>query len=308
MYQRQLVDSFTTWAQLVSDAFVPLQSEPVRSGRFSASLDVNMLGQIGIMKVHTQPHAVLRTAELAAAGDGRYFKVSLQLDGHGLLIQDGREVVLAPGELAIYDTQRPYTLSFDKQATTLVVLIPHEKFRLTGSQVNQITAMRLDSQHPLTGTVTPLLQHLGSHLESWDRHGGATLARNVADLLATALGGALGAGLEVDRRQAQRARIIQFLRHHLADPALNPRSIAEAHFMSVRSLHALFADHGESVAAMLRRLRMDAAAELLLDPTLAGVSIQAIATRVGMPDSAGFARAFGAHHHLSPSRYRQAAA
>ncbi|MCW4463910.1 helix-turn-helix domain-containing protein [Glutamicibacter sp. MNS18] len=308
MYHIQHVDSFTAWSKLVSTAFVPLHSEPVRSGHFSASLGINMLGDIGLMKVNAKPHAVVRTDGLAAAGDGRYFKVSLQMHGHGLLVQDGREVVLAPGELAIYDTQRPYTLSFDKDATILVVMIPHDKFRLSHEQVNQITAMRLDSGHPLTGTVTPMLQHLGANLELWDEHGGAALARNATDLLATVLGGALGTATGMNHREGQRERILDYLEAHLADPALNPRSVAQAHFISVRSLHALFADQPESVAAIIRRRRLETAADLLRDPLLAGVPIQLIGTRVGMPDGASFTRAFSGHFGLSPSRYRSVAA
>lgn len=308
MYQIQHVDSFTAWSHLVSNAFVPLQSEPVATGRFSASLGINMLGDIGLMKVHARPHAVLRTDGLAAAGDGRYFKVSLQMNGHGLLVQDGREVLLAPGELAIYDTQRPYTLSFDQDATTLVVMIPHEKFRLSQEQVSQITAMRLDSAHPLTGTVTPLLHHLGTNLQQWDEHGGAMLARNAADLLATVLGGTLGAVTGGDQRAVQRERILDYLASQLSDPTLNPRSVAQAHFMSVRSLHALFADQPESVAAVIRRLRLEAAAGLLHDPLMAGLPIQSVGIRVGLPDGASFARAFSGHFGLSPSRYRSAVA
>jgi len=305
MYQLQHVDSFTAWSQLVSNAFVPLQSEPVRQGRFSASMGANMLGDIGLMRISAKPHAVVRTDGLAAAGDGRYFKVSLQMSGHGLLVQDGREVVLAPGELAIYDTQRPYSLAFDREATTLVVMVPHAQFRLSREQVNQITAVRLDRHHPLAGTVTPLLEHLGNHLEQWDAHGGAALARNAADLLATALGGALAPSVTADTRQAQLARIRDYMRRQLADPALTPRSIAQAHFISVRTLHSLFADQPQGVAAMLRQWRMEEAASLLGDPVMAQVAIQVIGNRVGIPDSASFARAFSAHFGISPTKFRQ---
>lgn len=305
MYQFQHVDSHTAWSDLVSQSFVPLRSEAVSSGRFRASLATNMLGGIGMMRISAKPHAVQRTEPLAAAGDGKYFKVSLQLTGHGLLVQDGRQVLLAPGELAIYDTQRPYSLAFEREATTMVVMIPHEQFRLPQEQVHQITAVKLDGRHPLAGTVTPLLHHLGEHLDQWDEHGGAPLARNASDLLATALGGVLTPASPAGGKQRQRQRIQEYIRTRLADPALCPGSIAAAHYLSVRSLHALFAAEPRPVGALIRHQRMELAAELLTDPMLAQVPIQAIGARVGLPDAAGFARAFAAHHGVSPSRYRQ---
>src|SRR5690606_2452214 len=151
-----------------------------------------MPGAIALMRVQAQPPGVQPTETLTPSGDGDFYKVSYQLDGYGLLIQDGRETLLAPGDLAIYDTQRPYTLAFEKPASVMVALIPHDQFRLSQQQVSQLTAVSLKQTHPLSGTVAPLLRHLGSNLPAWDEFGGYQLARNTVDLLATALDGAMG--------------------------------------------------------------------------------------------------------------------
>ncbi|MDR4531951.1 helix-turn-helix domain-containing protein [Glutamicibacter sp. PS] len=305
MYQTQQVDSFAAWSRLISQAFVPLESEQVASGHFSASLAVNMLDDIGLMRIASKPHAVLRTDALAAAGDGAYFKVSLQVTGHGMLIQDGREVTLAPGELAIYDTQRPYSLVFDAPAKVMVVMIPQDSFRLTRAEVAQITATKLDAAHPLTGTVAPLLSHLGEHLPHWDNYGGAALAHNAVDLLGTAMSAILGSSVQGNARERQRRGILQYIERHLADPRLNAHFVAEANFISVRTLHALFADQPRTVAAHIAALRMQRAAELLTDPLLATVSVQSIGARVGFTDASGFSRAFTRAHRISPTAYRR---
>lgn len=200
MYQLQHVDSFTAWSRLISDAFVRLQSEQVSGGHFTATLGATMLGDIGLMRIQAKPHAVQRTENLTSSGDGDFYKVSYQLDGYGLLIQDGRETLLAPGDLAIYDTQRPYTLAFEKPASVMVALIPHDQFRLSQQQVSQLTAVSLKQTHPLSGTVAPLLRHLGSNLPAWDEFGGYQLARNTVDLLATALDGAMGGECHADAK------------------------------------------------------------------------------------------------------------
>ena len=70
--------------------------------------------------------SVHRTPALIAQSGQRYFKLNLQLEGTGLLIQDNREAVLRPGDLAIYDTNRPYTLAFEEQARVMVVMFPRD--------------------------------------------------------------------------------------------------------------------------------------------------------------------------------------
>jgi len=306
VYQVQHVDSFTAWSRIISDAFVQLRSEQISTGHFTASLAVNMLGDIGLMRIHARPHAVQRTVDLTNTGDGEFYKVSYQLEGHGLLIQDGRETVLAPGDLAIYDTQRPYTLEFEKPATVVVALIPHHEFRLSNHQVGQVTALSLEASHPLSGTVAPLLRHLGSNLSQWDEFGGYPLARNTIDLLATALGGVLGNGNATDSRDFLREKIAHYIADHLDEATLGPAQIADAHFISVRSLHALFENQPHSVAALIRNQRMSEASRLLRDPMMAECSVQAIGARVGVCDAAGFSRMFSKHFGSSPGKYRLA--
>lgn len=304
MYQIQHVDSFTAWSRLISDAFVQLRGEQVTGGHFTASLGVNMLGDIGLMRIHARPHAVRRTVDLTNSGDGEFYKVSYQLDGYGLLVQDGRETVLAPGDLAIYDTQRPYTLAFEKPATVVVALIPHGQFKLSTQQVGQVTALALKNNHPLSGTVAPLMNHLGANLAQWDEYGGYPLARNTVDLLATALGGVLGIDTVADTKAQRREKITSYIDEHLNDADLGPAQIAAAHFISIRGLHALFEHQPHSVAALIRHRRLTEASRLPRDPPLLAQSVQAIGARVGIADAAGFSRMFSREFGRTPGKYR----
>lgn len=81
---------------------------------FRGSLRSLQPGTTVLTEINSDPHTVQRTEELIHGGDNAFFKISFQTSGQGLLIRDGREVVLKPGTLAIYDTSRPYTLTFDR--------------------------------------------------------------------------------------------------------------------------------------------------------------------------------------------------
>ncbi|PJI53390.1 hypothetical protein CTI14_29150, partial [Methylobacterium radiotolerans] len=94
--------------------------------------------EVHVNDIRATSHVVERTTELIARGDRSYFKVSLMLAGTGLLIQDDREAVLQPGDLAVYDTDRPYSLVFDQDFRTMVVMFPKHLISLPADMIGQL--------------------------------------------------------------------------------------------------------------------------------------------------------------------------
>ncbi len=88
--------------------------------------------------------------------------------------------------------------------------------------------------------------------------------------------------------------------------ALDPARIADAHGISVRHVHRLFHESGDTVAAAIRRERLDRCRADLEDPHQRARSITEIALRWGFNDSAHFSRAFRARFGVSPRAVRQA--
>ncbi|MFF8999752.1 helix-turn-helix domain-containing protein [Streptomyces achromogenes] len=109
------------------------------------------------------------------------------------------------------------------------------------------------------------------------------------------------------RRQAMLARVNAFIDHNLGDPDLGPAEIAAHHHTSVRSLHALFRQQGESVAASIRRRRLERCRTGLTDPRMRLRPISAIAARWGFLRPADFSRAFRVAYGVTPRELRQTA-
>lgn len=306
MYQTQHVHSFREWKSLVSNAFVPLHSEPVRAGAFAGSISGNQFGSVGVMEVEASAHAVRRTEGLVAAGDQPHFKLNLQISGHGILLQDGRETLLRPGELAIYDTQRPYTLMFEEEFKTLVLMFPQQRLGLPAAQIREMTATSIGVEHPLGRAITPFLGQLAGLLPQLQMPVGQRLAANAVDLLSTLLASELHDHDEqaLDGRNRQIKSIEAYIDEHLADSELSPGAIADVHYISVRSLHKIFAESDHSVSELIRIRRLEQCRRDLIDPFQRQVPVGAVGARWGLPDAAHFSRVFRAAYGSSPSAFR----
>ena len=124
------------------------------------------LDRVAIVEVSSTSHEVHRTPALIAQSNQRYFKLNLQLQGTGLLIQDNREALLCPGDLSIYDTSRPYTLAFEGDARLMVVMFPWDALSLPPDCVAQLSAVRMASDGGLGAIVGPFIAHLAENLDA----------------------------------------------------------------------------------------------------------------------------------------------
>lgn len=291
----------------VSESFVPLQVSSVGADRFRGVIRGASVDEVHVNDVRATSHVVERTPELIARGDRSYFKVSLMLAGTGLLIQDDREAVLRTGDLAVYDTDRPYSLVFDDDFRTMVVMFPKHLISLPPDMIGQLTAVRISGQEGLGSLVVPYLTQLAGNLDQLAGTTGARLAHSALDLVTTVFTRELGLDeSSADPHRALVQRIRGYIDRNLASTDLGPASIAAAHFISTRHLHGLFQEQGMTVSTWIRTRRLEQCRRDLLDPMLADRPVAAIAARWGFVDAAHFSRAFKAAFSVSPSEYRSA--
>ncbi|MEJ1090920.1 helix-turn-helix domain-containing protein [Microbacterium istanbulense] len=294
-----------TFRAAVSDSFVPLQVSSSGADRFRSVIRGAAVDEVHVTDLRATPHVVERTPELIARGDRPYFKLSLMLAGTGLLVQDGREAVIAPGDLAVYDTDRPYSLVFDEDFRTMVVMFPKHLLSLPPDLVGQLTAVRISGQDGLGSVVVPYLSQLATNLDQLAGLTGARLAHSALDLVTTVFTRELGLDeISADPHRALMQRIRAHIDRHLASTELSPATIAAAHYISTRHLHGLFQEQGTTVSTWIRTRRLEQCRRDLLDPMLADRPVAAIAARWGFVDAAHFSRAFKAAYGVSPSDYR----
>ena len=299
---------FSAFRTTVSESFVPLQVTSDRPDPFWGRIRSNQADEIHVSELSASEHVVERTPELIARADRHYFKLSMMLSGTGLLVQEGREAVLRPGDLAVYDTHRPYSLAFDNDFRIMVVMFPKHLIGLPPELVSQLTAVRFDGRSGLAGMIVPFLGQMVGNLDQLSGATGARLAHSGLDLVTTLFAHELGAAEDLgDPHRALMQRIRSYIETNLGSPDLGPAQIAAVHFISTRHLQILFHEEGTTVSSWIRSRRLERCRRDLLDPLCAGRPVASIATRWGFVDAAHFSRVFKATYGVPPSDVRAAA-
>lgn len=301
------VHDFTAWRKLVSNSFVPLEVTSDDAGAFRGRMKSRAVGEILITEISASSHQVHRTPSLIAQNDKKYIKMSLQMSGSGLLLQDGRQAVLGAGDIAIYDTSRPYTLEFHGDFRSLVVMFPHSHIDLPTDALARLTATRIVGDEGIARLVGPFLIHLARNMDRLVGHSGVRLVHNAIDLVTTVLYSQLDS-TDHDASNSHRASLLRevhaYIDTHLSDPELSPRDIAAATFISTRHLHGIFKEQGVTVSAWIRSRRLEHCRRDLTDPLLDSKPVSAIAARWGFTDASHFSRLFRATFGEAPTRFR----
>ncbi|MDX2376347.1 helix-turn-helix domain-containing protein [Microbacterium sp. LRZ72] len=298
--------SLGEWREVAGNRFVPLQL--AADGFFEGSIRWRYIDQTCITQIAASAHRVLRTESLISASDPKHYKLSLQLEGSGIVAQDGRETVLRPGDIALYDTSRPYTLEFTSDVRCLVMAFPQAVFDVPSTLIRRITAIRLPGDVGIGALISPFMRHLGENLDSLSGVAGVRILRSVLDLL-TALVYAQLSEEDDHWGESRRVEMRAFKLHidaHLSDPGLNAGMIARTHFISVRYLQYLFREEGLTVSGYIRARRLQHCETDLSDPAQASLSVSEIAQRWGFPDASHFSKIFKAHFGQAPRAFRDA--
>ncbi len=297
---------FDQFHDAVSAAFVPLQVATTSAAPFVGELATAPLGVMLLACVSGSPITVTRTPRMIRAADSGYLKVGVQTHGACILTQDGREAALTPGDIAVYDTTRPYELLFAHDYQMLVLMLTRQLLSTRPHTLIDVTARRI-SGHTGMGTVlSPFLTLLARQSLVGDLQPSMEVCDAVVDLVSATCRSAADSADTVPplAQQALLLRVQTFIEERLGDPSLDPATVAAAHHMSVRYLQKLFQAEGTTVSAWIRRRRLERCLRDLRDERLRAIPAAAIGARLGYTEPANFARAFRREFGSPPSTFR----
>lgn len=300
-------DQGEAWRNRLSSAFSELTPEPLQATEPAGSVSGSRLGEILVFEVSGSPQIVRRSTSAVRGAPSDLLKVCVQVRGRATVVQDGREVVLDPGQLALYDTGRPYALRLEHDWTSAVMVFPRDALGLPRGATTRAMERPYSAKH---GPGAVLAEFVSTAVNQLDHLFGSSATR-LGDAGLSLLAGTLSEHATTSSAEVPdtlRAQVMAYVQQHLADPRLSRSTVAAAHGMSPRTLNRLFQTEPHTVTDYIRHLRLEAVRRDLRDPLLGNRSVAAVAARWCFVDAAHFSRVFRAEYGYSPSEIRDQSA
>ncbi len=291
------------WREVICAAYVELDAEPLSRTSFSGSVTLSEWGDVRLSRVEADGQIVTRRV----ADRQSDCLVSIQMSGIGRVTQSGRTAVLKPGDLALYDTTRPYELAFDDPFDQIVMQFSRDSLISRNVHIESAVALCCAGQTGAGAVASSFAQTLLMHGHDLPDAFRGRLGLQALDCVAAAL--ALMAGSMATKSAVHtfdRQRVLTFIDANLTNPNLSVGFIGRAFGISTRTLQKLFADDEVHLGEHIQRTRLSHARMALRDPLRSHQTIARIADEFGFSDAAHFSRAFRSAFGCTPREYRHA--
>lgn len=287
------VDGFLE--RLESSGLPPLRGDRQTGEDFRADVVSRDLGPLRLAELVTPAGECFRDAGSARARDSELWQVEVVTRGQVRAEQGGSTAVLGPTDLVLIDPVRP--VRFASSATTHVtMLMPRDRLRLGADDAARLVGVRIRGDRGPGALVSSLVRGMTRSVDGFRAHEADRSAAAVIELIAVMLASRLGDDRPVDD-DVLRTRIVGFIEARLSDRDLSPAKVAAVHHVSVRRLHKLFQDQPLTVAALIRRRRLE---RCRADLARRNTTVAAVAASWGFADPAHFSRLFKATFGHSP--------
>lgn len=298
------------WIDLICDTYVQLECDAPRGvDRVEGEIVANRLSTLALSQVTASAQVVRRTPAKIRQASEDWFLVSLQTRGRGVISQDGRDAVLGPGDFALYDSTRPYTLTFDDDFQQLVLMMPGPSLREVLPDTHRLTARRVGGDRGAGHLMISMIGTLAQDIGTLTPASAEAVADSVSRILVAGLASLPDAPSPVTSSLTSyhRERIKALVRSRYRDPGFGVAEIAATLKLSASSVHRAWAGEVMSITDWIWSLRLESARADLADPQLASHSISRIAFACGFNDAAHFSRTFRARFGHAPKDARQPA-
>ena len=232
--------------------------------------------------------------------------LGLQKAGSCIVDQRGRQIILRPGDLAVWDSTNPFVVADGNGLTQHKFRIPLDRLALPIDVVRQVGTVRLCPDHPISDMAVAYFDRLATRADAFDRPGGDVVSQPGVDLLRAVITTHLDA-VDLGREALQATlvlRIMEYVESHVREPDLAAGRIAAQHHISVRQLYRILAVEGISLGDWIRTRRLEGARRELATAFLHD-PVSAVARRWGFTDASSFARMFRTSFGVSPGEWRQ---
>ena len=305
-------ESFSYFCEAVCEAFMELSPSKTSSLPFYATVESVRLPRGRVNTVRASSHSVEHRSHHIRRKSKSCYYLNLQMKSQSTIIQGSRVFILKPGQMALFDGERPFEVHHpkDREMAVASFQVPKQLVedvaRENSLELGQV-GRRQVSDHATLGTLATATAYTLAN---------QSLSRRALDTQAMfdsliRLGVAASADVQDELAWANAARgpalfatILSYLEQNLRDPELSVSSVSKHFSISTRYLHKLFDNGGPSFSEYVHNRRLDLAIAQIRNPKFFDAGIAEIAFGCGFSDLSTFNRRFKSKFGISPSGVR----
>ncbi|MFJ5264859.1 helix-turn-helix domain-containing protein [Streptomyces sp. NPDC088387] len=299
---REEVIRNAVWQSMVA---VDIDHRPAAED-ISVRIGLGSVGPIRICSAQATAVTLRRTERLAREDEEPAVTLGVQMTGSSVVVQNGRECLLGPGDLAVHESIAPYTLLYDEGVDYRFIRFPRAALALPDQLLRDTTAVAMGADNPVARLAFTYFSQLAVSDELHEGvHADAVVAPSVELLravLTTQHGNSRLAKAPLEATLS--LRITQYIREHLADHDLSAARIAAAHDISVRHLYTVLSRSGISLGDWIRTRRLAECRRELAGPRGRLRTVAAIGRSWGFVDATHFSKVFKQAYGISPRAWR----
>lgn len=291
------------WVDTICKSFLEIDIDSPARDQFRAQLDQSDFGPATLHLVQADTQTVRRTpARIAQSRYAGYFLLLLR-EGQLRFQQYGRESSIETGDCVLIDCNAPYRLECLNTTRSVALRFPRDWLRNWLPSPEDLAGRPLRSGKGWGTALSAALANLDTDREQELALPEGVVAEQIAALLALAA----GPDAQISRASDKLLnRIRRTIRDRCHESGLTPGAIADAHGISKRYLHYLFAHADTTFGNELMRVRLECAHRLLSDTRYAALAVGEVAARCGFLEPSHFARRFRKAWGAGPTEFRAA--
>lgn len=302
-------DRLSYWEKLVSDIFTRFEVEVdgIPSEDFVGSVIDHSTEDLGIFEIWSQsPHRVRHPGGGPYDSRNSAIVITLQVEGKGKIYQDGRQDIIEPGDITLFDASRQFDLHFDGPSRQLSLSIPWKSVQRQLISPKKVTGIGISGSIGVGSVASEFVNTFAqqaANMAASEREG---LIRSLVDIINAAVISRLATSTlsksDYSDFQLNTARV--YVEENLRDPDLCPAVVAAAIGVSQRYLNKMFESEDQPLNRLIWERRLENSRIDLENPGMDGRSITEVALSWGFKSSSHFSRSFRELFELSPRQAR----
>ena len=286
------------WTDALTDLCGHFEVDPLEASSLEGRINYTSVSRLKLCQIEASQHRIAHSFSRARLSEHPYVKILFQTYGISYFEQDGRQIVVMPGDCLAYEVSRPHTIISPSLTRHEVVIVPKELLQERGFCLAKMSACKLSARAG-TGRIAYDFVHAAfDEATKLSPSNASGVADSLIDLLLLPL---READAMCDRvgPEAMYVRAVGFIREHLRDPDLCIDQISTALGCTKRYLHMLFSDRGMTVSDYIWHARIQNCRHEL--ETQAGKSLTDVAFSWGFSSSSHLSRVFRKYFGIVPS-------